>query len=77
MECLRKEFERQCDMALRFVDLEHAFDTVRREMVVTKVRWMASARSRSQDDGRQCMSEQKEEQWLDMWCQMSFRLMSV
>ena len=49
-------------MAQGFVDIEHAFDTVRREMIVTTVRWMASARSRSQVDGKQCTSEQKEEQ---------------
>ena len=40
-QMVEKRLEVQGSMALRFVDLEKAFGTVPREMVMAKLRWMA------------------------------------
>ncbi len=48
-QMVEKILEVQGSMALGFVDLEKALDTVLREMVMATLRWMGSTRSESED----------------------------
>ena len=53
------------------MDLEKAYDTVPREMVMATMRWMGVPEAETR------MMEQNEELWLDLGCRKSFQLTSV
>ena len=44
-QLVEKRLEKQCHMALAFVDLENAFDTVPRTMAMASLRWMGAPES--------------------------------
>ena len=44
-QLVQKRLEKQGHMALAFVDLEKAFDTVPRQMAITTLRWMGAPES--------------------------------
>ena len=49
---VEKKLEKQGSMCIGFVDLEKAFDTVPREMVMTTLRWLGVPEAdRGQDGG--------------------------
>ena len=61
----------QWRMAVGFVDLEKAYDTVPREMVMATVRWMGVPEAEARMV--EAMYERKKEVlWLDLGCQKSF-----
>ena len=49
-QLVEKRLEKQGHMALAFVDLEKAFDTVPRRMTMTTLRWMGAPESEVKND---------------------------
>ena len=69
-QMVEKRLEMQGRMAVGFVDMEKAYDTVPKEMVMATVRWVGVPEA--EDRMVEAMYEQKEELWLDLGCQKSF-----
>ena len=42
-QMVEKRLEVRCSLGLVFVDLERAYDTIRREMVMVTLRWMGAS----------------------------------
>ena len=64
-QLVQKRLEMQGEMALGFVDLEKAYDTVLREMVMVTLRWMGVPEAQVRlVEGMYKETKERKESWL-------------